>query len=97
MAGLFCFQSGPVFSLKSTEPPLLRRFDLSQGGKVKEERTMPKDFCQQPQPQLLFVKLLSQPQEQQFVGAQLLPNTQEMIKRRMIHEQLLPPNRLLHI
>lgn len=54
-------------------------------------------FRQQPQPQLLFAKLLSQPHPQPLPEVLLVPNTQERTKRRMIHEQLLPPKRLLHI
>ena len=55
-------------------------------------------FRQQPQPHpLLFAKLLSQPQPHPLPEVLLVPNTQERIKRRMIHEQLLPPKRLLHI
>ena len=52
---------------------------------------------QQPQPQLLFEKSLSQPQQLLLLFPQQKPspNTQERIRMRMIHVQLFEPNKLL--
>lgn len=52
-------------------------------------------FIQQPQPQLLFEYVFSQPQTQPFPFEKRVSPKQERTRRRIIHEQLFPPKRLL--